>query len=86
MRTTEPLKDDGRSFIEPQHRLAGVWPAQGRMAVALTQLSEECFAAYRAQICTAQTQQVLDRINAALQKAGTDKSKLLTAPVWLADM
>jgi enamine deaminase RidA (YjgF/YER057c/UK114 family) len=35
---------------------------------------------------TAQTQQVLDRIDAALQKAGTDKSKLLTAQVWLADM
>jgi len=35
---------------------------------------------------TAQTQQVLARIDAALQKAGTDKSKLLTAQVWLADM
>ena len=35
---------------------------------------------------TTQTQQVLERIDAALQKAGTDKSKLLTAQVWLADM
>ena len=35
---------------------------------------------------TAQTQQVLDRIDAALQRVGTDKSKLLTAQVWLADM
>jgi len=35
---------------------------------------------------TAQTQQVLARIDAALQKAGTDKTKLLTAQVWLADM
>jgi enamine deaminase RidA (YjgF/YER057c/UK114 family) len=35
---------------------------------------------------TAQTRQVLARIDAALQKAGTDKSKLLTAQVWLADM
>ena len=34
---------------------------------------------------TAQTQQVLDRIDAALQRVGTDKSKLLTAQVWLAD-
>jgi enamine deaminase RidA (YjgF/YER057c/UK114 family) len=35
---------------------------------------------------TVQTQQVLERIDAALQKAGTDKSKLLTTQVWLADM
>ena len=35
---------------------------------------------------TTQTQQVLERIDTALQKAGTDKSKLLTAQVWLADM
>jgi enamine deaminase RidA (YjgF/YER057c/UK114 family) len=35
---------------------------------------------------TAQTQQVLERIDAALLKAGTDKSQLLTAQVWLADM
>ena len=35
---------------------------------------------------TAQTQQVLDRIDTALKRAGTDKSKLLTAQVWLADM
>ena len=35
---------------------------------------------------TAQTQQVLERIDVALQKVGTDKSKLLTAQVWLADM
>ena len=35
---------------------------------------------------TAQTQQVLDRIDAALTQVGTDKSKLLTAQVWLADM
>ncbi len=35
---------------------------------------------------TAQTQQVLDRIDAILQKMGTDKSKLLTAQVWLTDM
>jgi enamine deaminase RidA (YjgF/YER057c/UK114 family) len=35
---------------------------------------------------TVQTQQVLDRIDAALQRVGTDKSKLLTAQVRLADM
>jgi len=35
---------------------------------------------------TAQTQQALERIDTALQRAGTDKSKLLTAQVWLADM
>ncbi len=34
----------------------------------------------------AQTKQVLDRIDRLLQTAGTDKSKLLTAQVWLADM
>jgi enamine deaminase RidA (YjgF/YER057c/UK114 family) len=33
-----------------------------------------------------QTQQVLDRIDRLLQVAGTDKSKLLTAQVWLSDM
>ena len=35
---------------------------------------------------TAQTKQVLDRIDRLLQTAGTDKSKLLTAQIWLADM
>jgi enamine deaminase RidA (YjgF/YER057c/UK114 family) len=33
-----------------------------------------------------QTRQVLARIDALLAKAGTDKSKLLTAQVWLTDM
>ena len=33
-----------------------------------------------------QTKQVLDRIDQLLHKAGTDKSKLLTAQVWLSDM
>ena len=34
----------------------------------------------------AQAQQVLDRIDRLLQTAGSDKSKLLTAQVWLSDM
>jgi enamine deaminase RidA (YjgF/YER057c/UK114 family) len=33
-----------------------------------------------------QTRQVLERIDRLLARAGTDKSKLLTAQVWLADM
>jgi enamine deaminase RidA (YjgF/YER057c/UK114 family) len=33
-----------------------------------------------------QTKKVLDFIDALLEKAGTHKSKLLTADVWLADM
>jgi enamine deaminase RidA (YjgF/YER057c/UK114 family) len=33
-----------------------------------------------------QTKQVLERIDRLLQRAGTDKSKLLTAQVWLSDM
>src|SRR5262249_10205836 len=33
-----------------------------------------------------QTRQVLKRIDHALELAGTDKSKLLTAQVWLSDM
>ncbi len=33
-----------------------------------------------------QTRQVLERIDALLRAAGTDKSKLLTAQVWLSDM
>jgi len=33
-----------------------------------------------------QTRQVLDRIDRLLHLAGTDKSKLLTAQVWLTDM
>lgn len=35
---------------------------------------------------TSQTTQVLERIDRLLETAGTDKSKLLTAQVWLADM
>jgi enamine deaminase RidA (YjgF/YER057c/UK114 family) len=35
---------------------------------------------------TEQTQQVLDRIDRLLRAAGTDKSRLLTAQVWLRDM
>jgi enamine deaminase RidA (YjgF/YER057c/UK114 family) len=34
----------------------------------------------------AQTRQVLERIDRLLAGAGTDKSKLLTAQVWLSDM
>ena len=34
----------------------------------------------------AQTAQVLERIDENLAAAGTDKSRLLTAQVWLADM
>lgn len=33
-----------------------------------------------------QTKQVLERIDRLLSKAGTDKSKLLSAQVWLTDM
>src|SRR5947209_14568554 len=33
-----------------------------------------------------QTKQVLDRIDRLLAKAGTDKSKLLSATIWLTDM
>jgi len=35
---------------------------------------------------TAQTRQVLREIDRSLAVAGTDKSKLLTAQVWLSDM
>ena len=34
----------------------------------------------------AQTKEALDTIDRLLQTAGTDKSKLLTAQVWLSDM
>ena len=33
-----------------------------------------------------QTQQVVDRIDDLLKQAGTDKSKLLTAQIWITDM
>ena len=33
-----------------------------------------------------QTKQILDRIDAALKQAGTDKSKLLSANIWLTDI
>jgi len=35
---------------------------------------------------TAQTRAILDQIDALLAEAGTDKSRLLTATIWLADM
>ena len=35
---------------------------------------------------TAQTQSVLEQIDALLQEAGTDKSRLLTASIWLSDI
>jgi len=35
---------------------------------------------------TAQTRQVLERIDGLLDQAGTNKSKLLTAQVWLSNM
>lgn len=35
---------------------------------------------------TAQTQAVLDQIDALLAEAGTDKTRILTAQIWLADM
>src|SRR3712207_950733 len=35
---------------------------------------------------TEQTQDILDQIDASLAEAGSDKSKLIEATVWLADM
>lgn len=35
---------------------------------------------------TTQTRQVLERVDQLLRTVGTDKSKLLTAQVWLTDM
>lgn len=35
---------------------------------------------------TDQTKNILDRIDALLDEAGTDKSKLITATIWLCDM
>jgi enamine deaminase RidA (YjgF/YER057c/UK114 family) len=35
---------------------------------------------------TEQTENILERIDALLAKAGTDKSKLLTATIWLCSM
>lgn len=35
---------------------------------------------------TAQTKNILDRIDALLAKAGTDKSRLLSANIWLSDI
>jgi enamine deaminase RidA (YjgF/YER057c/UK114 family) len=35
---------------------------------------------------TAQTQSVLGKIDALLEKAGTDKTKILSAQIWLSDM
>lgn len=34
----------------------------------------------------AQTKNILDRIDATLAKAGTDKTKLLSASIWLSDI
>jgi enamine deaminase RidA (YjgF/YER057c/UK114 family) len=38
------------------------------------------------QSVAAQTQNILDRIDALLAKAGTDKTKVLSATIWLSDM
>ncbi|WP_269932979.1 RidA family protein [Aminobacter sp. HY435] len=35
---------------------------------------------------TAQTRNILDRIDAVLAKAGTDKTRVLSASIWLADI
>ncbi len=35
---------------------------------------------------TAQTKNILDRIDALLAKAGTDKTNVLSASIWLADI
>lgn len=35
---------------------------------------------------TVQTQNILDRIDVLLEKAGTNKGKLLSASIWLADI
>lgn len=40
----------------------------------------------RGESVTAQTQDILQAIDGLLTEAGTDKSKLLTATIWLADI
>jgi enamine deaminase RidA (YjgF/YER057c/UK114 family) len=43
-------------------------------------------AADTSQDCAGQTRQILASIDATLAKAGSDKTKLLKANIWLADM
>ncbi len=40
----------------------------------------------RAASCKAQTEEILKKIDAFLALAGTDKSRLLSATIWLADI
>jgi len=68
-----PLKDDGRPIISRVVEHAGIVYVCGTLPDPVGDVAT-------------QTKQVLDRIDEALGLAGTDKSKLLTAQVWLADM
>ena len=40
----------------------------------------------RARSVAAQTKDILEQIDATLAKAGTDKTKLLSATIWLSDI
>jgi enamine deaminase RidA (YjgF/YER057c/UK114 family) len=65
---------------EPGKFLSGAVEANGFVFVA-GQVADDL-----AQDVAGQTKQVLARIDALLSKAGTDKSKVLWANVWLTDI
>ena len=68
-----PFKGDGRPIISRVVEHAGIVYVCGTLPDPVGDIAT-------------QTKHVLDRIDEALGLAGTDKSKLLTAQVWLADM
>lgn len=66
--------------ISVNTRLAGVVVHNG-LAWLSGQVPDD-----RSQDCAGQTQQVLAKIDALLAQAGSDKSQLLSAQIWLKDI
>lgn len=66
--------------IDPQHRLSHAVVHNGTVYVAGTVARDT------SANVAGQTRQILSKIETVLAEAGTDKSKLLSATVWLADI
>ncbi|BCX17973.1 MAG: hypothetical protein KatS3mg117_1655 [Geminicoccaceae bacterium] len=67
--------------IEPGKRLSQA-VAYGNLVFLAGQVAQDKPGASMAE----QTRNVLDRIDALLAQAGTDKSKILSANIWITDM
>jgi enamine deaminase RidA (YjgF/YER057c/UK114 family) len=77
----EVLRDESIQRIEPDPRMSGA-VVHGTMVYLAGQVARNA----AGKSVTEQTKDILSIIDGLLKQAGTDKSKLITANIWLSDI